>query len=594
LVIFLVTPIPIFADHVPTQPPYNQSIALDSSTGDLTIGIYSSDGFEDSPPEKYTIWFTISDSALDTSSAFCISTSFGHGQNLTWQYHVFKLDDLKTYFESPYGTFRTRIRSDNDTDNSYSSLTDEMSIVIPNQEPFVGSADWSEPSVSCVDSSISNSTTSSSTTSSSTTSSTTTTSTTSTTLPKAEDVVEDGVTTYLAWDDKGCEHPNNPLSYKEYLSAIETGLWFGFQSGDCEKKPEPEVIIENENEKPKTEVLDVPTETKTEGEDLELEDEVVLSEDEIEKINREAEEKAEQERLAAEQLEKDNQTKEELETSGILENFDDEESVDEFVDAIQKIEEETDFENFEMGDEIVEVITDEIPEVIEIVIEEPEKETEPIKEVFDEDETVDVVDPVEIVEAADIPEIAIVETEQMSEEEVEQIVEEYVEQLETVEVVEIVESVVEAGVEELSEEQVAVVAEVVETAIEKVEELEPEQVETVAVVLGLEQADDVQVIAEAAKTDEAIAVAVDSFVERAVANAEVEDYNFADSVVEVQVEEFLENPSVIFQVDFQEIDLSTLGDDLTNQQKEKAQEVVVPVIIASQIVQSSVLAFRRF
>ena len=592
MVIFLVTPIPIFADHVPTQPPYNQSIALDSSTGDLTIGIYSSDGFEDSPPEKYTIWFTISDSALDTSSAFCISTSFGHGQNLTWQYHVFKLDDLKSYFENPYGTFRTRIRSDNDTDNSYSSLTDEMSIVIPNQEPFVGSADWSEPSVSCVDSSISNSTTSSSTTSSTTTTSTTTTSTTTTTLPKAEDVVEDGVTTYLAWDDDGCEHPSNPLSYKEYLTAIETGLWFGFQSGDCEKKPEPEVIIKNnEIEKSKTEVLDVPTETKTEGEDLELEDEVVLSEDEIEKINREAEIKAEQERLAAEQIKKDEQ---ELETSGILENFGDEESVDEFVDAIQKIEEETDFEKFEMGDEIVEVITDEIPEVIEIVIEEPEKETEPIKEVFDEDEVVEVVDPVEIVEADEIPEIGIVETEQMSEEEVEQIVEEYVEQLETVEVVEIVESVVEAGVEELSEEQVAVVAEVVETAIEKVEELEPEQVETVAVVLGLEQADDVQVIAEAAKTDEAIAVAVDSFVERAVANADVEDYNFADSVVEVQVEEFLENPSVIFQVDFQEINLSTLGDDLTNQQKEKAQEVVVPVIIASQIVQSSVLAFRRF
>ncbi len=59
LALFLLIPLPVMADHVPTQPAYNQSIALNTSTGDLTIGIYTSDGFEDSPPEKYTIWFTI-------------------------------------------------------------------------------------------------------------------------------------------------------------------------------------------------------------------------------------------------------------------------------------------------------------------------------------------------------------------------------------------------------------------------------------------------------------------------------------------------------------------------------------------------------
>ena len=159
--------------------------------------------------------------------------------------------------------------------------------------------------------------------------------------------------------------------------------------------------------------------------------------------------------------------------------------------------------------------------------------------------------------------------------------------------VEIIEDVVEVGVEELTEEQVTVVAEVVESAIDDVEELTDEQVETVAEVLGLEESDDVAVIAEAVKSDEAVAEAVDVFVERAVENAEVEDYNLSDVVVEVQVEEFLENPAVIFQVDFEEIDLTSLGDDLTNQQKEKAQEVVVPVIIASQIISASVVPFRR-
>ena len=73
LVLGLIYPLPLYADHVPTQPAYNQSIALDTTTGDLTIGIYTSDGFEDSPPEKYTIWFTISDTDIDTSTAYCLS-----------------------------------------------------------------------------------------------------------------------------------------------------------------------------------------------------------------------------------------------------------------------------------------------------------------------------------------------------------------------------------------------------------------------------------------------------------------------------------------------------------------------------------------
>ena len=107
-------------------------MALDTTTGDLTVGIYSSDGFEDSPPEKYTIFFTISDSEIDTSTSFCISTSFGHGTNLSWQYHVFSLEDLQTYFEVPNGTFRTKIRADNDTDNSFSTLTHSYS----NRFPF--------------------------------------------------------------------------------------------------------------------------------------------------------------------------------------------------------------------------------------------------------------------------------------------------------------------------------------------------------------------------------------------------------------------------------------------------------------------------
>ena len=67
-----------------------------------------------------------------------------------------------------------------------------------------------------------------------------------TTLPKAKDVVEDNITTYLAWDKNGCEHPNNPLSYKQYLEAVESGDWFGYQPSDCTNIPDDELAIVEE------------------------------------------------------------------------------------------------------------------------------------------------------------------------------------------------------------------------------------------------------------------------------------------------------------------------------------------------------------
>ena len=42
------------------------------------------------------------------------------------------------------------------------------------------------------------------------------------------------------------------------------------------------------------------------------------------------------------------------------------------------------------------------------------------------------------------------------------------------------------------------------------------------------------------------------------------------------------------------MDLESIGDDMTSDQKEKAQEVVVPVIIASQIVAQAGALMRRF
>ena len=67
----------------------------------------------------------------------------------------------------------------------------------------------------------------------------------------------------------------------------------------------------------------------------------------------------------------------------------------------------------------------------------------------------------------------------------------------------------------------------------------------------------------------------------------------ADVVTEVQFEEFLENPiEVLIDVNLQEINLSNLGDDMTTDQKEKAQEVVVPVIL-TRIASMAAFMFRR-
>ena len=141
-----------------------------------------------------------------------------------------------------------------------------------------------------------------------------------------------------------------------------------------------------------------------------------------------------------------------------------------------------------------------------------------------------------------------------------------------------------------TEEVQEVVQAVVEEAIEEIEELTEEQVEVVAEVLQV-QTEDVEIIADAVKEDEVVAEAVEEYVERAVANADVENYTLADVVTEVQFETFLENPLEVL-VDLEDISLENIGDDMTSDQKEKAQEVVVPVIL-TRIATMAAFVFRK-
>jgi hypothetical protein len=311
-----------------------------------------------------------------------------------------------------------------------------------------------------------------------------------------------------------------------------------------------------------------PIEVLTELEEI-LEEEK-LTEDEIEVLTEEEYEEYKEERKDAVEA-----YVEELEEEILEEVLPETVTVEEYEEIKEK-------EVEELTEEELEIVVEVVEEIIEEVV-----DTEELAEVIEAEE-------IEILEEEELEDLSEEELEAY-EEELEEVIEEFVEELETEELVVVVEQIAEVGVENLAvaDEQTvkviqAVVAEVVD--VETVEELTEEEVEVVAEVLGFteeEAQEDVKIIAEQAATDENVAEAVEEFVERAVEASEEavsQPYTIADAVTEVQTEAFLADPiGAIIDIDIGEITVSAVGNDMTSDQKEKAQEVVVPVIIASQI-----------
>jgi hypothetical protein len=116
--------------------------------------------------------------------------------------------------------------------------------------------------------------------------------------------------------------------------------------------------------------------------------------------------------------------------------------------------------------------------------------------------------------------------------------------------------------------------------------LTQEAKQEVAEDLGI-KASEVAQIAEQMKSNPALASAFVEFAERAGDAGETPmPFTLADAVTEVQTEAFLEDPlGAVFNVDVTELlsNFSELGMDMTDDQREKAQEVIIPVIIVSQI-----------
>lgn len=125
-------------------------------------------------------------------------------------------------------------------------------------------------------------------------------------------------------------------------------------------------------------------------------------------------------------------------------------------------------------------------------------------------------------------------------------------------------------------------------------ELSPKEEEAIAENLGI-KAEEVAIIAEAIKDNPAIAVAFVEFAGRAEENADAPmPYTLADAITEVQTEAFLADPlGVLTNIDFEKLLSPTeWGKDMTDDQREKVQEVVIPVILVGNIV-SSVMSLRR-
>ena len=105
---------------------------------------------------------------------------------------------------------------------------------------------------------------------------------------------------------------------------------------------------------------------------------------------------------------------------------------------------------------------------------------------------------------------------------------------------------------------------------------------------------DAKLIAQLVGTNEVIKQAVEEFTARAEKNIDAPmPYTIADAITEVQTEKLLEDPIGTFTSMFTEIDTEVLlspsewGKDMTDDQREKVQEIVVSVIIASNLVSAA-------
>ena len=124
------------------------------------------------------------------------------------------------------------------------------------------------------------------------------------------------------------------------------------------------------------------------------------------------------------------------------------------------------------------------------------------------------------------------------------------------------------------------------TSKDTLTKLTPEQKAAVAEGLGI-KSEELAKVAALAAAEPTVAKALEEFGDRIKENAQAPmPYTLADATTEIATEAFLADPiGALTSIDLDKLfDISNWGSDMTDDQREKAQEVVIPVIIASNIV----------
>jgi hypothetical protein len=566
LVLILLIPMPVWAEDVPGEVTVNEDFSDSTYQDGLTISGGNSDAYIYCAEQGH--YNTSGCSLAITSGTYVFEFSEDVYEVGFIVGAVNNSYDVKYYYSD--GTDETIQKSGqsnaegppwpNMYDSFYKSFTDYNNDEA-NTDKFITKFEVTLSDISVldtlywqyVDESTIPTTTSSTTTSTTTTSTTTTSSTTTTTTipPKTEAELE-------AERIQAAENWERDKNFKETgIRELDSER----REREAEEAAELERNIERSENKDKWDCY--MTNAQIQRGDCEPYNQMLKAEEEA---RLEAERIAEEERLAEE--------KRIAEEKRLEEERLEQERIDAEIKAQEEADAKVELEklNVDMPEDIVEEYVEVIKEVEEY-----------IEDVVIEETIVDIPDEIIII----VEEVVDEKIQEVAEEVLVEPIQENVEE-KPAEIVEVpVEVIV---VEEITEEQVEEVQAVVDTAIENVENLTEEQVEVVAEVLQV-PTEDVEIIAEVVKTDEVVAEAVEIFVERAVENKDVEDYTLADVVTEIQFEQFIENPIEVL-VDFDDIDLSSIGDDMTSDQKEKAQEVVVPVILI-RIASMAAFIFRR-
>lgn len=124
-------------------------------------------------------------------------------------------------------------------------------------------------------------------------------------------------------------------------------------------------------------------------------------------------------------------------------------------------------------------------------------------------------------------------------------------------------------------------------------ELTAEQQNAVSKTLGI-KSEELLIVAQLVESDQAVANAIMSFAEKAEDNADAPmPYTLADAIAEEKTEQLLADPVGTLTSMFTELNPEILlspsewGKDMTDDQREKVQEIVVSVIIAGNLISAS-------